>query len=157
MEPLTEAISRQYDHVWAMLFEIIEKCPDDEWRVEEDNFLNPARLAYHALQAVDFHLDAEPESFDWAVSGFNWETAPPQDLPDRDAVKAYCEVVKAKAAKRILELGENGLLRPDPTFMKSNFPLALDHVIYALRHMQYHLGHIDTLLHQRGLESPEWQ
>lgn len=157
MGSIADSLKRQYDLVWEILYEMIDFCPDDLWRRPDEGHLVPGRLAFHAVQAVEFHLDENPHEFDGFARGIDWETCLSQDLPSGDAMKAYVEEVRGKAVQRIEQLGDEGLLSPDKTMMRDDFPLAIDHVIYALRHLQYHLGQIDTLLHQRGSKSPDWR
>ncbi len=151
---LIDVLNRQFAKVHSMLRDAAESCPPDQWRTAEPTFFAPARLAFHLVQATDFHLDPDPKAFDWNRFGFDWEEAPPQILPDAAQLTAYLDEVEAKVNARLASLGPEGLLGPD---YAGFFPTALDHVLYTLRHAQHHTGQINAELKRRGLKVAGWR
>ncbi|MBC7235036.1 MAG: DinB family protein [Chloroflexi bacterium] len=152
---ITEAVIRQFERQWKMMQEAIENCPDEEWYKGCTHFMVPARLAFHAIQAADFHLSVAPARYDWGRFGFDWEECEPTALPSRVDTLAFLDEVRAKIASKLDELEDRDLAGPDtPT---GYFPTMADHLVYVLRHTQYHLGQLDAELHRRGLPSPQWQ
>ncbi len=148
------SLQREFGRAWRMLRDAITYCPDEEWRAGTHPFLIPARLAFHIIQAVDFHLDASPSAYDWGRFGFDWEEAEAVELPSKTAVLGYLDDVRTKAESWVQLHADTGLIGPD--LPHGHFLSALEHASYVLRHTMYHLGHLDAELHRRGCCSPEW-
>lgn len=151
---IAASLQRELDRAWRMLRDAITYCPDEEWRAGTHPFLIPARLAFHIVQAVDFHLEDNPSAYDWGRFGFDWEEAEAIELPSKTAVLGYLEDVRAKAGAWVQRRGDVGLTGPDVPH--AFFASALEHASYVLRHTMYHLGHLDAELHRRGCCSPQW-
>lgn len=151
---LVDAVNRQGACVYKMLREAIAKCPEDQWRQGRHDFFIPARLAFHAVQSIDFHLDARPKEFPWNRFGIDWEECPAEALLSQPALLDYLDEVQAKAEGRVEVMGVEGLLGPD---YAGFFPTALEHVLYTLRHVQHHLGQINAELKTRGLSPAKWR
>ncbi len=150
----TAPLQRQFAVAHKMLRAAITHCPPDAWRQARHDFFVPARLAFHIVQATDFHLDTQPNAFPWDRFGFAWEDAPATALPDQTQLLAYLTEVEAKLAALLPRLAETGLLAPD---YAGSFPTALDHLLYTLRHIQHHTGQINAELKIRGLKPAAWR
>lgn len=152
--PATDALKRQFACVHKMLREAVNLCPADQWRQARHDFFVPARLAFHIVQATDFHLDDHPKDFNWNRGGINWEDSPPADLPDQPTLLAYLTAVEAKIHACLDRLADAGLWQAD---YAGFFPTAIDHLLYTLRHIQHHTGQINAELKQRGLKPARWR
>jgi hypothetical protein len=152
---LVDVLTAHFDAQWQMFEDAIRAIPVEGWRAGGHDFFVPARLVFHAIQAVEFHLqhDYDPTKFDWTAEGVNWSESPGDEFPDRAAMLAYLDRVRDRVRVWLEETGEEGLLDPHPPYFDSK----VSHAIYVLRHSQYHLGNLDTLLHNNGWQSPEWQ
>ena len=151
---LVGAVRRQFGAVHKMLREAIENCPEEAWRTGRSPFFAPARLAFHVVQATDFHLSPQPKEFNWNRFELDWEEAPPEKLLGREALLTYFEEVAAMVNRRLEELGDSGLLGPD---YQGFFPTALDHVLYTIRHAQHHTGQINAELKLKELKVARWR
>ena len=142
---LQQTMEKQVGHTFHALRTAIENCPDELWSAGEGAYLVIARLAFHALQAVDYHLDAHPERFDWEGSDI-------EALWDWTRTLAYLDEMHDKARACVAD--EAGLLGEDvsPRFHLSR----LDHLCYALPHMVQHTGEINALLRQAGAPVGGW-
>jgi len=149
---LQQTMAKQVRQTFHTLRTAIANCPDELWRAGEGEYLVIARLAFHALQAVDYHRDAHPEQFDWDAHGLDWEGSAPEVLWDRTRTLAYLDEMHDKA--RALVADQAGLLGKDvsPRFHLSR----LDHPCYALRHTAQHSGEINALLRQAGAPIGSW-
>lgn len=67
---------------------------------------------------------------------------------------AFLEEVEAKVSRRPEQLGSAGLLEKD---YGGFFPMALDHVIHTLRHVQHHTAQINAELKTRGHKPARWR
>jgi uncharacterized damage-inducible protein DinB len=149
---LQQTMNKQVRHGFHTLRAAIEGCPEPLWRAGEGEYLVIARLAFHVLQAIDYHLDAQPDQFDWNAYGIDWEGSAPDALWDQARTLAYLEEIQAKAHAYVDD--EAGLLSADvnPRFFASR----LDHLCYALRHTAQHTGEINALLRQAGAPVGSW-
>ncbi|MFN2228269.1 MAG: hypothetical protein ACK2VA_00735 [Anaerolineae bacterium] len=136
----------------------IERCPEPLWRAGKGEYLVIARLAFHLLQAIDYHLDAHPDQFDWNAHGIDWEGSAPDALWDQARTLAYLDEIQAKAYAYVAD--EAGLLSEDvsPRFFVSRLGRCLlrDHLCYVLRHTAQHTGEINSLLRQAGAPVGSW-
>lgn len=150
----TESVKRQFASAHKMLRDAVTNFPPEEWRKARHDFLVPARLAFHVVQATDFHLDGNPDAFDWDRFGINWEETPAAVLLDQPQLLAYMDEVEAKLDATLQQLAVSGLSASD---YAGRFPTALDHLLYTLRHVQHHTGQINAELKRRGLNPSKWR
>ncbi len=149
---LNETMAKQVRQAFHTLRTAIEGCPDAEWRGDAGPYLVVARLAFHALQAVDYHLDPDPEHYNWDAYGLDWEGSDAGALWDRARTLRYLDEMRAKALAFCAD--DAGLLAQD---VQARFFLSrLDHVCYALRHLAQHTGEINALLRQAGAPVGRW-
>lgn len=149
---LQQTMDKQVRHALHTLRTAIEGCPEPLWRAGEGEYLVIARLAFHVLQAIDYHLDAHPDQFDWNAHGIDWEGSAADALWDQARTLAYLDEIQAKAHAYVD--GEAGLLGEDvnPRFFLSR----LDHLCYVLRHTAQHTGEMNALLRQVGAPVGSW-
>lgn len=149
---LQETMSKQARNVFKTLRAAIENCPAEQWRAGEGSYLVIARLAFHALEAVDYHLDPAPGQYQWGKYSLDWEGSAVVDLWDQDRTLAYLDEMQEKALAFVEHPA--GLLSEDvaPKWFLSR----LDHLCYALRHMAQHTGEINALLRQAGSPVGGW-
>jgi len=149
---LNETMHKQVDQAFGTLRRAIQNCADDVWRVGTGEYLVVARLAFHVLQAIDYHLDPKPAQFDWNEYGLDWEGSDVANLWDRERTLAYLEEMLDKT--RAFVDAPAVLLSEDvqPRF----FVTRLDHLCYVLRHTSQHTGEINALLRQAETKVGGW-
>lgn len=152
--PLVRSLTDQYDRLWLSMRDALTKCPDDLWRKSDVDWLIPARLAYHAIQACDFY-SRPTRDFNWNNLQSNWETSPPDQLPSRQKILDYQAHVAQQVKAWLLDLGDTGLLTEETVFIWTG-ALILDRAIYSLRHAQHHLGQLNAELRRHNLPRGEW-
>jgi uncharacterized damage-inducible protein DinB len=139
---LQKTMTKQTRQAFKTLRAAIQNCPDELWRAGEGSYLVVARLAFHILEAIDYHLDVAPDEYEWGKYGLDWEGSDAADLWDRAETLTYLDAMQAKALAFVEEPA--GLLSNDaaPRWFLSR----LDHLCYVLRHMAQHTGEINALL-----------
>jgi hypothetical protein len=149
---LQETMAKQTRNVFKTLRSAIESCPAALWRAGENSYLVVARLAFHALEAIDYHLDAAPDQYQWGKYGLDWEGTAASDLWDQAQTLTYLDEMLAKTLAFVEDRA--GLLSEDvaPQWFLSR----LDHLCYALRHLVQHTGEINALLRQAGEPVGGW-
>jgi uncharacterized damage-inducible protein DinB len=149
---LNETMTKQTLQAFQTLRAAIENCPDNLWRAGRGSYLVAARLAFHALEAVDYHLDPDPGQYQWGKYGLDWEGSAVADLWDRPQTLAFLEEMQAKTLAFVKHPA--GLLSED---VSSRWSLSrLDHLCYVLRHMAQHTGELNVLLRQAGAQVGGW-
>jgi uncharacterized damage-inducible protein DinB len=149
---LQETMIKQTNQVLKTLRTAIENCPDELWKAGESSYLVIARLAFHALEAIDYHLDPAPDQYQWGKYGLDWEGSDADALWDQARTLAYLDEMLAKALAFVEY--PDGLLAEDTT--PRWFLSRLDHLCYALRHLVQHTGEINALLRQAGAAVGGW-
>lgn len=152
---IARSLAEQFDRLWSSMRDALAKCPDDQWRQGDVDWLIPARLAVHAIQACDFYSGENPDSFDWNALGCSWEDSKPEALPSRDATLEYLDRVVIGVRTWLADLGDAGLLQEEKHFPWTG-RLIMDRAIYSVRHAQHHLGQINAELRRRDLPRGEW-
>jgi predicted transcriptional regulator YdeE/uncharacterized damage-inducible protein DinB len=149
---LDETMAKQARQAFKTLRTAIQNCPDDLWRAGSGSYLVIARLAFHALQAIDYHLDRTPGRFAWNEHGIDWEGSDVSQLWDRPRTLDYLEEMLAKTLAFVDDpvglLSED--VRPESCLSR------LDHLCYALRHLTQHTGEINALLRQANAPVGNW-
>ena len=145
-------MTKQTRQAFTTLKSAIENCPEPLWRAGSGSYLVIARLAFHALEAIDYHLDPAPDQYQWGKYGLDWEGSDAADLWDQAWTLAYLDEMLAKTLAFVDHPA--GLLSEDvkPQWFFSR----LDHLCYALRHLAQHTGEINALLRQAGAPVGRW-
>jgi len=149
---LQETMTKQTRQVFKTLQAAVQNCPEELWRAGEGSYLVIARLTFHALEAIDYHLDPAPDQYQWGKYGLDWEGSDATDLWDQAQTLAYLDEMLAKALAFVEH--PDGLLGEDAT--PQWFVSRLDHLCYALRHLVQHTGEINALLRQAGAPVGGW-
>jgi hypothetical protein len=149
---LQETMTKQARQAFATLRTAIQNCPEPLWKAGGGSYLVIARLAFHALEAIDYHLDPAPDDYRWGKYGLDWEGSYAADLWDRTRTLAYLDEMLQKTL--VFVGAPSGLLTEDakPQWFLSR----LDHLGYALRHLTQHTGEINALLRQANASVGGW-
>ena len=153
--PIRDAVKSQYAATFQMLREAIGRVTDAEWLVGGPTWTDvPANSACHAMICARSYVDPNSGGLDWKKTNWDDLRYPPQNMPGRTEALAYLDQVE-KATWAFLEnTSEAG-------FLKSSGPntqyTVLEHVIYAIRHMQHHTAQISHESKRRGLKAAAWR
>ena len=150
-----KSFRKQCRSAWIMVEDAIDKCEESEWRKPAAiPFFVPARIILHAIQAFDYYVDAKPKQFNWLRFG-DWENASADELPDRAGLRSYLQEVREKADSWLDEARDEGLDMADDVF-QTDFEAPVERLIYAVRHLQHHLGQLSLDLQLRKSGEIVW-
>lgn len=155
MDSLIKTAKTQFFLSFAMLENLIEQCPDEVWDIKAGGFVFWQQLL-HALTGTDFWM-RQPEG------GFSEPFSDRKVYPELDHVPegriTKDEMIELKNTVKTLCEGffegrdDGWITQPSWIYDKiSN----LDVVFGQIRHIQYHVGHCDGILRERGLAAGEW-
>lgn len=154
---LAEALLESLSLTWDMCDDAIREIPDEQWRTGEIDYLIPARLILHIIEAADFYTRPDSRGYPWGHRfGSEWESIAPDELPDKGDLRKYLEEVKAQVESWVLSMGEEGLLTPEADYTWTGSTL-LGRALYMLAHCRQHLGEINAELRRRGLPRIKWR
>jgi hypothetical protein len=146
MTPTGSALAGQFRAAFAGLRDIIGKLPDDEWYEGSTRDQIPARRADHAIASARHHCRL-PGGRGPRVRG----NTPEASWRSREDMLGYLDGT-ARQVEALLEATTDEQFAA-PT---RRFPTALEHWLYALRHLQHHVGQLSSTLRERRRPPMKW-
>ncbi len=154
---ISESLLEAFSLLWGMYRDAIENIPEEHWRTGEIGYLIPSRLMFHAIETIDGYF-SPPGGFTpgYRFNIDKWETAPPEQLPNKDQTRAYLKEVKEKTESLLGSLDDSDLLSPETEYPWTGGTL-LGRVLYTLAHSRQHFGEVNAELRRRGLPRIKWR
>jgi hypothetical protein len=154
---VTLTLIDHFNRTWEELKQAVKKTPAIEWVKGKSDYLIPARLAYHILFVTDMYTtDMGYEEYKpHRKYKLDWEATPADQLPTQEEIINLIDETAQTAVQWLNDLGEAGLLQEEKQYPWTG-TCKLGRVIYTLRHNQWHIAEMNTLLRERGLESGDW-
>ena len=152
---IAEILERQYESCFATMREVMEGCPEEDWRISDHPRFIPSRLTLHILETIEYYIG---DSREFKESQFgDSECLTPETLPSEKSLFGYFHAVRDKLYIKLHSLGDEEFLSPETLFTDSEEGyMLLDLYIYTLRHTQHHVGQLVEELRRRGIKSPRW-
>lgn len=153
---MRKTLVNQYNHAWKMFYLIVSDLDKDSWLKTGCSYIIPARIAYHIIGGVNYYIDNEAKIT--LLSGkentWNWENAPTEDLPTKDDIIDLIHVFKAKTDNWI----NNCAFEAENQKFGWTGINKISVVLFLLRHMEYHIGELNLLLHisKNGSANDNW-
>jgi hypothetical protein len=146
MTPTGSALARQSRGAFAGLRDIIAKLPGDEWYVGATRDQIPARRADHAIVTARRHCRLPcsyraPRRDDTADAP--WRC--PEDM------LAYLDDTARQVEAVLEDTTDEQFATPT-----RRFESGLEHWLYALRHLQHHVGQLSSTLRERRRPPMKW-
>ena len=154
---ITGTLVDQFRKSWDTLRNLVDIVPDQQWNTGADDYLIPARLAYHIIQAAERYvseLDSE-EYLRTRKHNLDWQ-GPAAELPAKSDFFGDVDWIQKKAEKWLVETGDDGLLQAETLYPHTG-QRTLDKALYLLRHNQHHLGEMLAEVRHRGYYKDVWQ
>jgi hypothetical protein len=142
---MKETLLGQYDHAWKMFYLMVKDFDKDSWLTTGCSYIVPARIAYHIIGGVNYY--SENEAPVTLLSGkensWNWEKAQAEDLPTQADILELIRVFKPRTEAWI----KGSTLEDKNTKFEWTGSDRLSVALFLLRHMEYHIGELNLLLH----------
>jgi hypothetical protein len=138
-----------------MLENLIEECPDEVWNIKAGGFVFWQQIL-HTLTGTNFWMRQLGDNFTEPFS--ERKVYPELDNEPignvtKEEVLEYKEQVKNLCTLFFENKDDAWILENSHIYDKiSNMDVALGQI----RHIQYHIGHCDSILRERGLRAAEW-
>lgn len=154
---INNSLQDAFKRNWTMYQDAVSNIPDEHWRVGNFEYLIPARLIYHVLDAVDFYSNPTPKGYQWGHRfNVDWKKVSSENLPTKDQTQKYLDEMKKKVENWLKGLRDSDLLSVETAFPWTG-KTTLGRAIYLLTHCRQHIGEINAELRRRGLSRIKWR
>ena len=155
MSTTGEQLLLELNATWVQARELIEGCPNEQWREGDYVYFVPARQMYHLIDCATILLGNPPKRPPTPKPfGSHWD-GPVEALPSQGQLLDLLGRVEADARDWIGGLSESKWVDSDIGLSTEKTPLA--HVVYAIRHNAYHLAIVNGEMRRRGLARMTWR
>ena len=151
---LKSTIWSQFGASIDMLENVILACPDDLWNKEK----SLSHLSYHTLFFLDYYLSLEPVGFTQPgnFEHSEFEDDPPEGIFEKNEVLEYLLACRSKLEILVSAFTEELLLSRWINESQTMDYSIIEIQLYNLRHVQHHVGQLNLMLRQNGIEAPDW-
>jgi len=146
MTPTGQALARQFRGAFGGLRDIIAKLPDEHWHAGATRDQVPARRVHHAVECAGRHCRLRGRCRAEAHIGTR-EAA----HRSRDDMLAYVDDTACRVEAALEAMADEQFAAPT-----RRFGMELEHWLYALRHLQHHVGQLSSTLRERRLPPMKW-
>lgn len=152
---LVKTAKTHFDLSFSMLENMIEKCPDDLWNEKKGGFVFWQQLL-HAFTGINFWMRTNKDEF---IEPFaDKKVYPeldhdPENQLTKEDLTEYKNVAK-EISRAFFDDKDNEWLGTESVIY--NKIKNLDVIFMQVRHIQYHVGHCNSILRENGREAVEW-
>ncbi len=152
------AVRTQFGAALESLERAIAACPELLWNARREDAGAFGDMASHTLFWADYYLSAQPEGFapqkPFGFEEFDHDGLLPPRVYAKSELGVYLSHVRRKASARIGAMDE-ALAGTASGFLDSKLT-ECELLLYNARHVQHHVGQLQLLLRQSGVEPPRW-
>ena len=148
---LEEQLTKHYNTIWKQVEYITNNVPRSALDIVIDKKTIFFRL-YHILETAEFYLQENPNDMKWGDHiGIDYEKTKTEDSIAKmknytnDQLLAYLNDVKDETGSKFKEAAYSD--KSDFKWLDNN----LDKYFYLMRHCNWHLGEIYSLLKGKGI------
>jgi len=153
---VSSSLIQAFALTWDMYKDAIENIPDADWRTGTINYLIPARLVYHVLEASDYYSGTSEDNTRGKRFNIDWQEASPSQLPSKDQTLVYLDEVRGKVESWLAGIDDEGFVVKQNIFVWTGRTV-LSRALYLLSHCRQHFGEINAELRNRGLPRIVWR
>ena len=146
----------QFEHTWKMFYKMVDDFDDKSWLKIGSGYITPARISCHILSGVKYYIEDHTNVVFNSGNIFdgNWEKCEERELPNRIDIEKCIHEFKKKIEKWINDMK----LEDENKAFAWTGKMKMSVVLFLLRHMEYHIGEINLLLHisKNGDANDNW-
>lgn len=146
LTPTGSALARQFRAAFEGLRDVITKVPDDQWLTGDTRDQVPARRATHTFESAVHHCQL-PKGCQLIAPRRPAGAA----YPSREDLLAYVTDLADQVEAALGAVTDEQLAAPN-----RRFETVLEYWLYALRHIQHHVGQLSSTLRERRLRPMKW-
>jgi hypothetical protein len=155
MNKMVKTCKTQFFVSFSMLEKLIEQCPEEIWGIKAGGFVYWQQLL-HALAGTNFWMRLPGEEFSEPFAErkvYPELDKEPEGIVTREEMLEYKDTVKS-ICESFFEGKEDAYLTKSSCIYDKI--TNLDLVFMQIRHIQYHVGHCNSILRERSLEAVDW-
>lgn len=154
LKTLKQSIGDQFGASIDMLENAIQTCSDSLWEQE----MAFSHLAYHTLFFLDYYLTLQPVGFTQPAPfrHSEFEDEPSKDIFQKEEILDYLNFCKGKLGHLLTSLTEESAQSRWINESKTMDYSMIEILLYNLRHVQHHVGQLNRMLRQNGIDAPDW-
>lgn len=150
----TEILIRHFKPSFEMLKKIVDYCPDNLWNKINGGFPFWQQI-YHTLEGINYWFNDKDE---YRIINFSKDVSPDLDIKSKDfltkdEIKKYSNDIQNRIDDFLRKTNDKILLS------KSNLTdklTIMDIILMQIRHLQYHIGHCNSILRSNNIKPVEW-
>lgn len=144
-----------FDLSFEMLEKMIQQCPDDLWNEKKGGFVFWQQLL-HAFTGINFWLREENKKF---IEPFEDKKVYPE--LDHDPENNLTKEELTEYKNKVKEICDAFFQDKDDHWINSSSIIYdkiknLDVIFMQIRHIQYHVGHCNSILRENNVQAVEW-
>ncbi|MEM8873737.1 MAG: hypothetical protein AAGD32_05700 [Planctomycetota bacterium] len=156
-DAVTQALRTEFKEAFRMFADAVARLDDTAWGEGEPTWTEvPARISMHILLTAEFYVSKDRDATDWEPGGLRYWDSPIDALPDRAATLAEIERVATLVDTYLVENGDDGL-RGGKAETAGEGQSRVAWMVYALRHLQHHVGQLSAQCKIRGFGAAPWE
>ncbi len=155
MNVLIDHMQKHMKASLTMLLHEIDVCPDELWNQVGGGFVFWQQVL-HALTGLEFWTRSEKAAFEEPFKErkvYPELDHAPEGYVSKDEMRAYGQKVSAQVEALLRGKTDEWLTQVNVIYAKI---LNIDVLEGQLRHIQYHVGHCDSILRERNVEAVAW-
>lgn len=137
---------QQYGHTWRVYERIVNDFDAEAWLQTGRGVITPARLALHILLGTQYYLE-DKTAFQFPSGKpfeIDWATIETDNLPSQNDILEFAREMMEKTEKWLLDLEYGAENKLFPWAGETQLGVA----IFLLRHSQFHIGELSSLLNE---------
>jgi uncharacterized damage-inducible protein DinB len=152
-----DELLNHFERQFKTLDTVYDRANDAAWAHADQRVKGIWQWMAHLLETIEFYLDRYGgDDFPWGHRfNLDWEDDKAQSIPNREAMHAYQEDVRAFTTAVLGSKTDVDLLAPESTHPWTG-QAYLGKLLYVMRHTQQHIGDINRVLRLNGCEALEW-
>ncbi len=156
MDILVAHLKKHLEISLSMLVKEIDACPDELWDEKAGGFVFWQQVL-HALTGLEFWTRPVKGPFEEPFQErkvYPELEQEPEGYVSKGEMRAYAEGIKDQVAALVHGRSDEWLKQTSVVYDKL---LNVDIIGMQIRHLQYHVGHCNSILRERGLPAVEWE
>ncbi|HOV25825.1 MAG TPA: DinB family protein [Pseudobacteroides sp.] len=152
---LKELLKRHFDPSFEMLEKMIQQCPDELWTQVNGGFPFWQQI-FHTYESIDYWMRKTDENYEEPIYDkdvtFDLNKTC-SDYLSKDELMTYSKKIRKKVERFFNELESQDFLKlsnGNDIFTYS------DKVLVQIRHIQYHIGHCNSILRNHKYDAVKW-
>lgn len=155
MNSIIKTCKIQFFLSFSMLEKLIEQCPENIWDIKAGGFVFWQQIL-HTLTGSNFWMRQSGSDFSEPFTDRKvypeLDNEPIGNITKEEMIE-YKNIVKVLCESFFSGKDDAWLTEPSGLYGKiSN----LDVIFMQIRHIQYHVGHCNSILRERGLKAVDW-